>query len=286
MSFNGIITNPNFKNQGHRKQGSHRSCHYCPSGICAESQTPSCCPCSYHQESASLPPSSTLPQSQPQQPSSSQSASIPSIRVTEIQHNTITEWILPNTLHQAQIAGRQGSNACTVISLLTGQHFLRGIIQIPETSTDLSQTIPIYCQLIHEGNQIYDSFNMPINQPNLQVREVLRKSQSFQDIKQTLDMGFFFTIDIKRFLEQLIQQPDYTNSFVVLIVPPDKTLVICFNRTLICAFDSHRHRHHGGVIATGLLNNIQDFVSYLEMMVLRDWGTHLPGSNIAVLKKC
>ena len=63
------------------------------------------------------------------------------------QHNDVTEWLLPNYLSQSTIGGRMtGSNACTVIALLTGRHFLEGALAIPKELKDLDQTIPFYCQ--------------------------------------------------------------------------------------------------------------------------------------------
>ena len=68
------------------------------------------------------------------------------VTVIANQHNDVTEW-LPNYLSQSTIGGRMtGSNACTVIALLTGRHFLEGALAIPKELKDLDQTIPFYCQ--------------------------------------------------------------------------------------------------------------------------------------------
>lgn len=236
-------------------------------------------------------PAQVQPPSTTQVPPSSTTTQVPppirtsTITVTEIRHPNVTEWILPTTIQQASIGQRQGSNACTVIAVYSGQQILQCTLHIPEQSSDLQTTLPVYCQLIHEGNQIYDSFNMPAQQPNLEVKDVLTKSSIFQNLHLATDTGVFFTADLKNFIEQLVQQHQYMYTFSVLIVPPDKSLMLCFNQTKICIFDSHSHRIHGGVIATGRIDHIQDFVSYLERMVLRDWGAQLGGSNMAILKQ-
>ena len=41
-----------------------------------------------------------------------------------------------------------GSNACTVIALLTGRHFLEGALAIPKELKDHGQTIFFYCKMI------------------------------------------------------------------------------------------------------------------------------------------
>ena len=142
--------------------------------------------------------------------------------------------------------------------------------------------IPIYSHLIFKGNHIYSSFNIPAQQPNLDVKDVLHYNHdSFQKIKLIADVVIFTTEDLKNYLICYRQQNQ--KFAVVLIVPPDKTMVLCFHKTSICLFESHRHGHQGGIIASSSSGNTSDFVRYLETMVVRDWQTQLQGSNIAVL---
>ena len=78
-----------------------------------------------------------------------------------------------------------GSNACTVIALLTGLHLLEGALAIiPKELKDLGQTIPFYSKMIFKGNHIYNTFKLPANQPNLDVQNVLQQNhEEFQKIK-------------------------------------------------------------------------------------------------------
>ena len=98
----------------------------------------------------------------------------------------------------------------------------------------------------------------------------------------TSDLGFFTVRDLE---DHLTQHHHMHPSFAaVLIVPPDKSMVLCFNQTSICLFESHTHGLQGGIIATSSSGNVSHFVKYLERMVMRDWKNGLHGSNIAVLK--
>lgn len=190
---------------------------------------------------------------------------------------------MPSYICQSTIGGRlDGSNACTVIAMLTASHFLENTISIPQQLQDLKVLIPIYSHLIFKGNHIYSSFNVPAQQPNLDVKDVLHYNHDgFQKIKLIADVGIFTTEDLKNYLTSYQQQNQ--KFAVVLIVPPDKTMVLCFHQTSICLFESHRHGHHGGIIASSSSGNTSNFVRYLETMVVRDWQTQLQGSNIAVL---
>ncbi|KAJ7370636.1 hypothetical protein OS493_031051 [Desmophyllum pertusum] len=128
------------------------------------------------------------------------------IPVTVNQHLDVTEWLLPSYICQSTIGGGQtGSNACTVIALLTGLNFLQSTLSIPNQLQDLNQTIPVYCQLIFKGNHIYSSFNLHPNQPNLDVKEVLQKKEaSYQNIEMVAYMGFFSSQDLEDYIVQYI----------------------------------------------------------------------------------
>ena len=64
------------------------------------------------------------------------------------------------------------------------------------------------------------------------------------------------------------------NFAVVLIVPPDKTMVLCFHQTSICLFESHKHGHQGGIIASSSFGNTSNFVRYLTKQWLCEIGRH------------
>ena len=69
----------------------------------------------------------------------------------------------------------------------------------------------------------------------------------------------------------------------ILIVPPDKSMVLCFDQTVISLFESHSHGQQGAIISTSCSGNVGHFVQCLERMAMHDWQTHLQGANLAVL---
>lgn len=96
------------------------------------------------------------------------------------------------------------------------------------------------------------------------------------------DLGFFTVRDLE---DHLTQHHHVHPSFVaVLIVPPDKSMVLCFNQTSICLFESHTHGLQGGIIATSSSGHVSNFVKYLERMAMRDWKNGLHGSNLAIFR--
>lgn len=191
---------------------------------------------------------------------------------------------MPSYICQSSVGGGlSGSNACTVIAVLTGLHFLEETLPIPKQLEDLNLVIPLYVNLMMKGNQIYQSFQLPAQQPNLEVRQVLQQqnNEQFQDLEIIADLGFFSVQDLEDHITQHHHQ--HPRFAAVLIVPPDKSMVLCFDYTTISLFESHRHGLQGGLIATSSSGNINNFIRYLARMVMRDWGAQLQGSNMAIL---
>ena len=101
----------------------------------------------------------------------------------------------------------------------------------------------MFTYVMIKGNQLYDSFNLPVQQPNLEVTQFLQHGQNDKHLKKLeiiLDLGFFTMRDLEG---HLMQHHHMHPSFAaVLIVPPDcKSVVIYFYQTSICHSESHTH---------------------------------------------
>ena len=174
-----------------------------------------------------------------------------------------------------------GSNACTVIALLTGRHFLERALAIPKELKDLGQIIPFHSTMIFKGSHIYNTFKLPANQPNLDIQNVLQQDhEEFQKIKIDADMGLVSTQHLEDFLVEY--QNQHTKFAGVLIVPPDKSMLLCSDQLSTSLFESHTHGLQGGIISTSSSHNTRNFVRYLQTMVRRDWQTNLKGCNMAM----
>ena len=85
----------------------------------------------------------------------------------------------------------------------------------------------------------------------------------------------FFVGDLEDHITQHHHQ--HPSFLAVLILPPDKSMMLCFKETSICLFESHTHGLQGGVIATSSSGNVGNFLTYLQMVML-DWKTQLQGT--------
>ena len=78
-------------------------------------------------------------------------------------------------------------------------------------------------------------------------------------------------------------QLQLTTLAAVMIVPPVKLLVLCFNQTRICLFESHTHGLQSSIVvsnSTGNNNNFFTLISWKDGYARQ--GGSLEGSNVAV----
>lgn len=127
---------------GHRK--SRGSCITCPYLLQPHNQSQQQTPSSPQQQSSnsSMPPRST------------------SIHVPPSMIHSVTFWELPLFLSQSTIGGREGSNACRVISLLLGKTYLtnKSLLQLNNDQPLIPSWILVFTSCIMGVNQVYDSF--------------------------------------------------------------------------------------------------------------------------------
>ena len=83
-----------------------------------------------------------------------------SIHVPSSTTQSVTFWELPAFLSQSTIGGCQGSNACTVISLLLAKTYLtnKSFLQLKNHQPLTPSWILAFMSCIMGGNQAYDSF--------------------------------------------------------------------------------------------------------------------------------
>lgn len=135
--------------------------------------------------------------------------------------------------------------------------------------------------MILKDNHIYNTFNLPANQPSLDVQTVLQQNrEEFQKTKIDADMRFVSTQHLEDSLVEY--QNQHTKFAEVLIMPPDKSMLSCSHWLSTSLFESHTHGLRGGIISTSSSCNTWNFARYLKTMVRHDWQTNLRGCNMAM----
>ena len=71
---------------------------------------------------------------------------------------------------------------------------------------------------------------------------------------------------------------------MIVIVPLDKSMLICSNDDNVYLFESHKHGDRGAIIATAKKENIKHFIKYLTDVWRQEWNKGVIGTNLIPLK--
>ena len=266
--------------KGHKRpKGNQVKCEQCPGGICTSTDADRRnCNCEWHSTDTSQQLHSITNQQVLQTPTNQLA-----LHVTL--HGSVKEWLLPPQICQSMIFGvRIGSNACTIIATIGASKFLSGELIIPTKDENVLRTVSAFAGIIKCGNIMYRQINLSPSQVNLDVREAIATRSDQFSLMITEDIGIFSTEFLQSKMQEIVQISEDTCT--ILIVPPDKSILICFDHTkrIMALFESHKHQGYGGLIAVGCYDDIRRFIMYIEHMVARDWQTRIPGTNMTVLK--
>ena len=177
-----------------------------------------------------------------------------------------------------------GSIACTIIATIGASKFLSGELIIPSNDENVLRIASAFAGIIKCVNIMYRQINLPPGQVNLDVRVAIATRSDQFSLMITEDIGIFSTEFLQSKMQEIVQISEGTCT--ILIVPPDKSILICFDHTqrIMALFESHKHQGYGGLIAVGCYDDTRRFIMYIENMVARDWQTRIPGTNMTVLK--
>ena len=189
----------------------------------------------------------------------------------------VKEILLPSHLSQSELSSSGGSNACTVISILTGLKFLKHELHFPQPNA-ASSCINAYRDLIKDGNLLYEIIDPPVFSPNLYVTDVL----DCIDLPLEIPTDYIAVWDKHQLLQHFENFCGH-HKCTVLIIPPDKSVTVCFCQDLVLLLDSHKHYIEGGIISSCTTERVADFINYLESMAQKSWGVTLGGSNFTEL---
>ena len=120
---------------------------------------------------------------------------------------------------------------------------------------------------------LYNNFNLPAHQLNLEVCDVVSKIPDLT-LKILNDIGFFD--DVEHLRQAFIKMLQDGRHAGVLFIPPANSVAVLIENHQIALFDSHQHGNKGSFV---LLCNLQEFESMLNYL----GSQNLCGSNFAEL---
>ena len=171
----------------------------------------------------------------------------------------------------------ESSNACTAISLLTSCSIYYNTF--PDISqNNLKDIQDNYVSLIMKGNAIYDIIEPPLQQPNLEIDEVLDKMEMPVKIGQGGFRGIYDLPQLKTEFSQMFADKD--EMCAIMITPPDKSFALHKTNRNLILFESHRHCDRGAIIAFTDDDNVADFCNYINTIMVNDWKSTVQYSNL------
>ena len=258
------------KQCGHLMQGHKRpkdqpiKCPTCPSGVCRPDGKKTVCPCSDHKTS-----------------DTSQLSTMDEFKIEQI--GTVNVFSLKDsqgTLSSSEL----GSNACTVISIYTALKFMQNNMTLGKNFQVNRHTASQFKELMREGNIIYDIIDPPAAQPNLFVGDVIKSINFPFNCPSASDLIIITDADhFERELYEKLVHPAGNNCMIV-IVPLDKSMLICSNDDNVYLSESHKHGDRGAIIATAKKENIKHFIEYLTDVWRQEWNKGVIGTNLIPLK--
>ena len=186
---------------------------------------------------------------------------------------TVTKCFFPANVCQILVNGKpEASNACTIISSLWCRQFLLHQLEVPLNKKEIRATAESYKQTITNGNFLYQGMNLPPNQPNLEVRDVVSR---INDLKLYIlqDLGFFTVDDIKNTFRELSNKGERHAG--VLIISPANSVAVLMDAGHVAIFDSHQH---GSLVYTCKVEQINKLLDQMNGN-----NQNLCGSNFAEL---
>ena len=288
----------------HLKQGDTKICQQCPDNKCSRTGRAIPCSCDWHtaeseinstQISASPPATNaTGPQqftvtsqpttNAPQASQPIQSVQPPATQIARVTQHQPTEFLLPSTYSQSTIGGRNGSNACTVISALLVKMHLEGSLPARRRFGQLHLSpvfVYIFMQAITKGNQIYDSLSTKLN-INLYVQEVVNNLQNLK-LKSTHEQSHPTLQSLQCMLEGKASQK--VKSACIIVLPPDKSLSLLFETSGdIWIVDSHSHNVQSAMVVYYPYSIITSLSRYLDAACNKYWKSTAVGADTTVLE--
>ena len=241
---------------GHRRSRSSRIT--CPNLLRSQKPPQQAAP------STEPPPQSQMSNTPAHAPSQSSKLQVPPSKA-----HLVTFWELPVYLSQSTIGGRQGSNACTVISLLLAKTYLnnKALMQQHSSKCMNQSWIITFISCMMGGNHVYDTH---IFTPTyLGVQEAIplvRNSLGNLSYEEEVTVCFVkepTAAEESALSSQLSRRLSSTNAAFVII----NSLTISFvsgSGDGIIVMDSHLHFPKGALLAKCSRNDIEHLLQWLK----------------------
>ena len=189
----------------------------------------------------------------------------------------VTCWKFPPEVCQGRYNGRKGSNAYSLISLLTGYTWWMRKFRPPESGKNFSRSIvDALCGRIELGNRIYDLCRHDLPSRYLSIQEAAIVLEKWFDISvgnnlpvQLEDQHTPSTICGQ--LQEAASSSDLSYGFLIL---NEKTSLFHVTKEKVVYIDTHSHGTGGAIVVTAELQELKTFCKTVWNLESNDQSTY------------
>lgn len=175
----------------------------------------------------------------------------------------VCAWKLPQQMCQSLFNQRNGSNACSLISLLIAYVLEKKNIQIPEEGFIPPYLVKILCGCIELGNCIYDNCRDSLPNRYLSIQEAFTLLPFTSiSVEEPLPVRLEDEHHLSTIWGQLDLLTETSRNFVNIIID-EKTSLFVLIPPSVLYIDTHSHLPHGAVIVKGPASNLRTFCRYV-----------------------
>ena len=188
------------------------------------------------------------------------------VQVTVLRFGNIKFWLLPISISQSTLNGRQGSNACSFIALLMSKAFYANQHHLSfGPSNDLSPVwILVIKGCIQSGNNCHDRVTggRAINFTIQDAAHHLGASMVNAQLEEPFDLTFVCENPqlSQSALSYYLQRLTHEQHLSALVIISDMSISFVAQSNEIVILDNHTHSQHGAMIGKCAAIEIEDFL--------------------------
>ena len=193
------------------------------------------------------------------------------INITSVNSAGSKFLFFPQSVSQATMNGRRGSNACTFIALYLAKSYHANIGHLPPPTQISPVWAAVVMSCIIQGNSTHDTLtggraiNFAVDDAVQHLRQNLGQIQMEDSFDITLTSE---DINVPQssaafYLQRLTQE---ANLSAILIIT-DMTICFVAHGANIVMFDSHLHGNFGALIASTTVENTENFLKAVKAMI-------------------
>ena len=186
-------------------------------------------------------------------------------------------WKFPKEISQGFYKGRNGSNACSLISILLGYALSFQKVPPPECQSCIASAIvEVLCGCIEIGNRVYNFCRESLPSRYLSIQE----AASVLEMWCTMDVGDNLPVRLKdhhvmsTVSGQLKEAISSCNAFTAFLILNDKTSLFYFTDSIVMYIDTHCHGPSGAVVLTAEEKELDSFCTNVWELESNDETTY------------